>query len=94
METKAGNPGAFTHFDLNRVESPAFVVDAAKLRANCQLLADIRDAAEIRMFGALKAFDTANHELLFQITRQVRSPSRTDQCNRKITRAIHLGPEN
>ena len=56
METKAGDPGAFAHFDLNRVDSPAFVVDAAKLRANCQVLADIRDAAEIRMLAALKAF--------------------------------------
>ena len=45
METRAGDPGAFAHFDLDRVNSPAFVVDAAKLRANCQVLADIRDAA-------------------------------------------------
>lgn len=56
METKAGDPGAFAHFDLNRVDSPAFVVDAAKLRANCQILADIRDAAEIKVLAALKAF--------------------------------------
>ncbi|AOL23797.1 carboxynorspermidine decarboxylase [Erythrobacter litoralis] len=61
METKAGDPGAFAHFDLSRVDSPAFVVDAAKLRANCQVLADIRDAASadgacIKVFAALKAF--------------------------------------
>jgi len=56
METKAGDPGAFAHFDLNRVSSPAFVVDAAKLRANCQLLAEIRDEAEIKVLAALKAF--------------------------------------
>lgn len=56
METKAGDPGAFAHFDLNRVDSPAFVVDAAKLRANCQVLADIRDAAQIKVLAALKAF--------------------------------------
>lgn len=56
METKAGDPGAFAQFDLNRVDSPAFVVDAAKLRANCQVLADIRDAAEIKVLAALKAF--------------------------------------
>ncbi|MBD3729942.1 MAG: carboxynorspermidine decarboxylase [Sphingomonadales bacterium] len=56
METKAGDPGAFAHFDLNRVDSPAFVVDAAKLRANCQVLADIRDAADIKVLAALKAF--------------------------------------
>ena len=56
METKAGDPGAFAHFDLNRVDSPAFVVDTAKLRANLQVLADIRDATDIKVLGALKAF--------------------------------------
>ena len=61
METKAGDPGAFAHLDLSRVDSPAFVVDAAKLRANCQVLADIRDRAasdgsSIKVFAALKAF--------------------------------------
>jgi len=56
METRAGDPGAFAQFDLNRVDSPAFVVDAARLRANCQVLAEVRDAAEIKMLSALKAF--------------------------------------
>ncbi len=56
METKAGDPGAFAHFDLSRVDSPAFVVDAARLRANCRILADIRDAADIKVLSALKAF--------------------------------------
>ena len=56
METRAGDPGAFADFDLSRVDSPAFVVDAAKLRANCQILADIRDAADIKVLAALKAF--------------------------------------
>lgn len=56
METRAGDPGAFARFDLGRVDSPAFVVDAAKLRANLQVLADIRDAAEIKVLAALKAF--------------------------------------
>lgn len=56
METKAGDPGAFSHFDLQRVDSPAFVVDAAKLRSNLQILADIRDEADIKVLAALKAF--------------------------------------
>ena len=61
MQTKAGDPGAFAHFDLSRVDSPAFVVDAAKLRANCRVLAEVRDAAardggQIKVFAALKAF--------------------------------------
>ncbi|RDC59618.1 Carboxynorspermidine decarboxylase [Alteripontixanthobacter maritimus] len=56
METKAGHPGAFAQFDLSRVDSPAFVVDAAKLRANLQVLAQIRDEADIKMLAALKAF--------------------------------------
>jgi carboxynorspermidine decarboxylase len=61
MQTKAGDPGAFAQFDLSRVDSPAFVVDAAKLRANCRVLAGVRDAAaadgaDIKVFAALKAF--------------------------------------
>ena len=56
METRAGDPGAFAHFDLSRVDSPAFVVDAAKLRANLAILADIRDQAGIKVLAALKAF--------------------------------------
>jgi carboxynorspermidine decarboxylase len=56
METRAGDPGAFAHFDLDRVDSPSFVVDAAKLRANLSILADIRDAADIKVLAALKAF--------------------------------------
>ncbi len=56
METKAGSPGAFAHFDLTRVDSPAFVVDAAKLRANLSILAAVRDRAGIKMLAALKAF--------------------------------------
>ena len=56
METRAGDPGAFANFDLSRVDSPAFVVDAARLRANLTILADIRDRAGIKVLGALKAF--------------------------------------
>jgi len=56
METRAGDPGAFARFGLDRVDSPAFVVDAAKLRANLQMLADVRDAADIKVLAALKAF--------------------------------------
>ena len=56
METRAGDPGAFAHFDLSRVDSPAFVVDAARLRANLSILADIRDRAGIKVLAALKAF--------------------------------------
>jgi carboxynorspermidine decarboxylase len=56
METRAGDPGAFRRFDLARVDSPAFVIDAAKLRANLQILADIRDEADVKVLAALKAF--------------------------------------
>jgi len=56
METRAGDPGAFAHFDLSRVDSPAFVVDAARLRANLAVLADIRDRAGIKVLSAMKAF--------------------------------------
>lgn len=56
METRAGDPGAFAHFDLNRVNSPAFVVDAAKLRDNLRVLADIGERSGAKVLAALKAF--------------------------------------
>ena len=56
METRAGDPGAFAQFDLSRVDSPAFVVDAAKLRENLRILAHVRDRAGVRVLAALKAF--------------------------------------
>lgn len=56
METRAGDPGAFAHFDLHRVPSPSFVVDEAAVRRNLAILKDVRDRAGIKMLGALKAF--------------------------------------
>jgi carboxynorspermidine decarboxylase len=56
METRAGDPGAFAHFDLSRVDSPAFVVDAAKLRANLRVLADVGERSGAKVLAALKAF--------------------------------------
>jgi carboxynorspermidine decarboxylase len=56
METRAGDPGAFAHFDLSRVPSPAFVVDEAAVRRNLAILADVRDRAGIKLLSALKAF--------------------------------------
>src|SRR3546814_10708026 len=49
-------PAAFARFDLNRVPSPAFVVDEAAVRRNLSLLRDIGDRAGIKVLGALKAF--------------------------------------
>jgi carboxynorspermidine decarboxylase len=56
METRAGDPGAFANFDLSRVDSPAFVVDAAKLRENLRVLADIGERSGAKVLSALKAF--------------------------------------
>lgn len=56
METRAGDPGAFARFDLSRVPSPAFVVDAAKVRANLRVLRDIGDRSGAKVLAALKAF--------------------------------------
>ena len=56
METRAGDPGAFVHFDLSRVDSPSFVVDAAKLRDNLRILADIGERSGAKVLSALKAF--------------------------------------
>ncbi len=56
METKAGDPGAFTHFDLNRVPSPAFVVDEAAVRRNLSILAEVKVRSGAKMLCAMKAF--------------------------------------
>ncbi|MEH6716187.1 carboxynorspermidine decarboxylase [Parasphingorhabdus flavimaris] len=56
METKAGDPGAFAHFDLNRIPSPAFVVDEVAVRRNLEILADIKARSGARVLLALKAF--------------------------------------
>ncbi|MGH6978878.1 MAG: carboxynorspermidine decarboxylase, partial [Brevundimonas sp.] len=56
METQAGDPGAFAHFDLNRVASPAFVVDEVAVRRNLAVLKDVRDRGNARVLLALKAF--------------------------------------
>lgn len=56
METRAGDPGAFAHFDLTRVDSPAFVVDAAKLRDNLRVLQAVGEESGAKVLAALKAF--------------------------------------
>ena len=56
METKAGDPGAFAHFDLNRVPSPAFVVDEVAIRRNLAILADVKARSGAKVLSAMKAF--------------------------------------
>ncbi len=56
METKAGDPGAFAHFDLKRVPSPAFVVDETAVRRNLEILADVKARSGAKVLLALKAF--------------------------------------
>ncbi|MGB3724073.1 MAG: carboxynorspermidine decarboxylase [Pacificimonas sp.] len=56
MTTQAGDPGAFRDFDLARVGTPAFVVDAAALRRNLATLSDIKTRSGARILLALKAF--------------------------------------
>jgi len=56
METKAGGPGAFARFDLNRVPSPAFVVDEVAVRRNLSILKDVGARGNARVLLALKAF--------------------------------------
>jgi carboxynorspermidine decarboxylase len=56
METKAGGPGAFANFDLNRVPSPAFVVDEAAIRRNLAILADVKARSGAKILCAMKAF--------------------------------------
>ncbi len=56
METKAGGAGAFADFDLSRVDSPAFVVDAAAVRRNLEILADVKTRSGAKILCAMKAF--------------------------------------
>ena len=56
MQTQAGGPGAFARFDLNRVPSPAFVVDEAAVRRNLSVLKDVGTRGNARVLLALKAF--------------------------------------
>ncbi len=64
MDTKAGDPGAFAHFDLKRVPSPAFVVDEVAVRRNLAILADIRERSGAKVLLALKAFSMWSLALL------------------------------
>lgn len=56
METKAGDPGAFAHFDLTRVPSPAFVIDEVVVRRNLEILRDVKNRSGAKVLLALKAF--------------------------------------
>ena len=56
MTTRAGDAGAFRDFDLSRVPSPCFVVDAAAVEANLHVLADVGQRSGARVLAALKAF--------------------------------------
>jgi len=56
MTTQAGDAGAFRDFDLTRVPSPCFVVDAAAVERNLQILADMGERSGARVLAALKAF--------------------------------------
>lgn len=56
MQTQAGDPGAFSSFDLSRVPSPCFVVDEQAIRRNLSVLADVKVRGGATVLLALKAF--------------------------------------
>jgi carboxynorspermidine decarboxylase len=56
MQTQAGDPGAFSDFDLSRVPSPCFVVDEQAIRRNLAVLADVGARGGAKVLLALKAF--------------------------------------
>ena len=56
METKSAGPGRFARLDLNRIASPAFVIDKCKLEENLQILAAVSNASGAKILTALKAF--------------------------------------
>ncbi|KZY39517.1 carboxynorspermidine decarboxylase [Roseovarius sp. HI0049] len=56
MQTQAGEAGAFLDFDLSRVPSPCFVVDAAAVERNLAVLAEVSERSGAHVLSALKAF--------------------------------------
>ncbi len=56
METRAGDAGAFARFDLDRVPTPAFVVDEIAIRRNLQILLDVKEQSGAKILSAMKAF--------------------------------------
>lgn len=56
MQTQAGDAGAFTSFDLSRVPTPCFVVDAQAIERNLKILADVKARSGAHVLSALKAF--------------------------------------
>ncbi|MEQ9240836.1 carboxynorspermidine decarboxylase [Roseovarius indicus] len=56
MQTQAGEAGAFLEFDLSRVPSPCFVVDAAAVERNLSVLAEVSERSGAHVLSALKAF--------------------------------------
>lgn len=53
------NSHTFENFDPARVPSPCFVIDAAAVEANLQLLHRVQEASGAKMLAALKAFAMA-----------------------------------
>ncbi len=53
------NSRTFEGFDPTRVPSPCFVVDAAAVEANLQILAEVQQASGAKVLAALKAFAMA-----------------------------------
>lgn len=56
MTTQPGLAGNFSRFDLGRVPSPCFVVDASAIEANLAILADVAERSGAHVLSALKAF--------------------------------------
>ncbi|MCA8883698.1 MAG: carboxynorspermidine decarboxylase [Rhodobacteraceae bacterium] len=56
IDIVADSRARFARFDLSRVPSPCFVVDAAQIERNCRILAEVAEASGAQIFLALKAF--------------------------------------
>lgn len=56
LPTQSTGPGAFRDFDLQRVDSPCFVIDEVALEENLKLLKGISTASGAKILLAVKAF--------------------------------------
>ncbi len=89
LDIEAAAREAFAQFDLSRVPSPCFVVDAAAIERNCAILADVAEASGAQVFLALKAF--AMHALAPLVMRHLHGTAASGLHEARLGREAFSG---
>lgn len=58
LQTMGGNPKNFSQLDLYSLPSPCFVIDKKALQDNLEILFGLKEASNVKVLLALKAFST------------------------------------